>query len=150
MTQESEMKAEETQGLDSLRQALAEREARLAQVETALKDREQLLEAKTQFVQELESQLAESRQKAGQAAVKYRSLLLANSPEVPEELVQGEMVEEVEASFARARQVVERVKRGLEARLQGERVPAGAPPRMGLDLSGLSPTEKIAYGLARR
>ena len=69
---------------------------------------------------------------------------------MPEELVRGDTPEEVETSFAAARQVVERIKQKLEAQTGAERVPAGAPARGLPDLSSLSPAEKIAYGLARR
>jgi len=48
------------------------------------------------------------------AARRYRELLLAGSPEVPAELVAGTTVEEVDASFAAARGVVQEVRRRIE------------------------------------
>ncbi|HEX77492.1 MAG TPA: hypothetical protein G4O03_03650 [Dehalococcoidia bacterium] len=83
------------------------------------------------------------------AVARYRSLLLASAPDVPQELVKGETVDEVEASFQAARELVERIRQKLEAKLAGGRVPAGAPARSGPDLSTLSPREKILYGLTR-
>ncbi len=101
-------------------------------------------------VAQREAEVAELRDRLKLAAQKYRSLLLQGAPEVPEELVVGETVEEVEKSFLSAQGVVEKVKKALEARLLKERVPAGAPPRSTPELSSLSPREKIAYGLERR
>ena len=84
------------------------------------------------------------------AAAKHRLLLLSGAPEIPEELVSGETVDEVEKSLAAAREVVDKVKIKLEAKLLTERVPAGAPPRSSADLSTLSPKDKIAYALSRK
>ena len=97
-----------------------------------------------------EAQMVALRGNLAQAVGKYRSRLLAESPEVPEDLVKGDTPEEVDASFAAARRVVERIKERLETQTNIERVPAGAPARSLPDLSSLSPAEKIAYGLARR
>ena len=97
-----------------------------------------------------ETQVVTLKGNLAQAVGKYRTRLLAESPEVPEEMVRGDTPEEVDASFAAARQVVERIKQKLETQTSAERVPAGAPARGLPDLSSLSPAEKIAYGLARR
>ncbi|MEE9199236.1 MAG: hypothetical protein V3U26_05510 [Dehalococcoidia bacterium] len=83
------------------------------------------------------------------AAARYRAALLAGAPEVPEELVQGRTVEELDASLASARRIVEKVAQRLEAQVASERVPTGAPPRKAPDLSALSPREKILHALQR-
>ena len=90
------------------------------------------------------------RRHLARALERYRSLLLSGAPEVPAELVKGETLEALEESFATAKALVERVRREVEARLQHERVPPGSPPRRALDLSGLSPHEKILLGLRHR
>jgi hypothetical protein len=89
------------------------------------------------------------RAQLADAAKHYRELLLAGSPEVPAELVTGATVEEVDASFAAARGVVQQVRRRIEEQAGAEHVPAGAPPRAAPDLSGLSPADKIAHALSR-
>ena len=99
---------------------------------------------------EMEGERAALNERLARTVARYRTVLLAGSPEVPEEMVKGETVEEVDRSLASAKELVERVRKQLEARGQAERVPAGAPPRRRPDLSALSPQEKIAYGLARR
>lgn len=90
------------------------------------------------------------RAQLSDAAQRYRELLLAGSPEVPAELVTGATIEEVDASFAAARGVVQEVRRRIEEQASAEHVPAGAPPRTAPDLSGLSPADKIAFALSRQ
>lgn len=114
-------------------------------------DQETVVQAETEGpVEALQREVASLREGLKLAAAKYRTLLLSQAPEVPEELVGGESVTEVDASFARAREVVEKVRLRLEARWSQERVPAGAPPRGEPDLGGLSPQEKIAFALGQR
>ena len=76
-----------------------------------------------------------------------RKALLASAPELPSELVQGSTVAELEASFGQAKALAERVRRQVEAQAAQERVPAGAPPRRGVDPSALSSQQKILLGL---
>lgn len=91
------------------------------------------------------------RQDLALATAKYRALLLQANPEVPEELVGGDTVEAVDASFLAAREVVEKVRSRLESRIAAEpHIGAGAPVRGAADLSALSPREKIAFALGRR
>jgi hypothetical protein len=98
-----------------------------------------------------EDEVARLREGLALATAKYRALLLHAHPEVPEELVTGDTVEAVDASFLSAQEVVDKVRSRLEARLAAEpRIGAGAPPRGAADLSALSPREKIALALGRR
>jgi hypothetical protein len=92
-----------------------------------------------------ESELSSLREQLRASVERYRAQVLASAPEVPEELIQGETVAEIDASVEKARQMVERVKQQLEAHITT--VPAGAPPRRSSELSELSPREKIAYAL---
>ena len=86
-----------------------------------------------------------------QAAVgKYREVLLAAAPEVVQEMVAGESIEEVDAAMERARQTVLQVRERLESQTQAGRVPTGSPPRAAPDLSALSPIEKIRLGLGQK
>ena len=103
---------------------------------------------------EARSALAEELATRGQleadlaAAVEScRKALLASAPELPAELVQGSTVAELEASFGRAKALAERVRRQVETQAAQERVPAGAPPRRGVDPSALSSQQKILLGL---
>ena len=97
-----------------------------------------------------EQELSALKERLATAVAKYRALALASAPDIPEELVQGDTVEEVEASLLQARGIVERVKHQLEAQRAKERVPAGTPLRVGVDLAALPPREKIAYALGKQ
>ncbi len=110
-----------------------------------------------EVVAELESDLSRSREEAAglresldTAVAKYKGALLSTLPEIPEELVGGETVDEVDASLERAMRIVSKVRQELEGRVSPADVPTGAPARAMPDMSTLSPAEKIAHGLARQ
>lgn len=84
------------------------------------------------------------------AVAKYRAAVMASTPEVPEELLKGETVEEIDASLELAQGIVAKVRQEFESDVAARSVPAGAPPRTPPDLSALPPGEKIAYALARQ
>jgi anti-sigma factor RsiW len=119
--------------IDELRQALAARDE-----ETAVLN--QSLEEARQARDELGKSLA-------QAVTGYRELVVQANPGVPEEMITGDSIEEVNASLEGARTLVERVRREIEAETARTRVPAGAPPRTPPDLSALTAREKIQYAL---
>ena len=127
-------------GLDGL---LGQRDARIGELEAALGQVEGVVKEREQEAEGLRAQLA-------QAVELYRASLLAAAPDIPEELVNGATIAEVEASLAQARQMVEQVRGQLEAQAVQERVPFGAPARSAPDLSALSSQEKIRLGLDRR
>ena len=128
--------------LQQAQRALQERDEAAARLTDALAQSQERLQEQAKSLQQTEEAL---RRTLGQ----YRTALLAASPEVPPELVQGDTAEAVESSLALAQQVVTRIKQQLEAKLAAERVPPGAPLRSAPDASSLSPTEKILYGLRR-
>jgi hypothetical protein len=97
---------------------------------------------------ERETEIQTLRHQLTSATEAYRGALLAASPEIPGEMVNGATPEEVDVSLDQARQMVERIRTHIEAQLAEQRVPSGAPIRSGQDLSSLSPQEKIAYGLS--
>ena len=110
-----------------------------ADIQAKLSEAKATLEQRDAEVEALRHQLTS-------ATARYREALLASMPEVPAELVSGATPEEVEASLAQARGMVERIRSHIEAQLAEQRVPIRSAP----DLSALSPTEKIAYALSQR
>lgn len=100
--------------------------------------------------EEAEEKLASVQEALVQAVARYRSVLLTSAPEAPEAMVQGETVDEVDESFAQAKELVQHIKDRVEASLARERVPVGSPTRSGLDFSSLSPREKILTALSQR
>lgn len=120
---------------ERMAERLADREARAAELEEALA--------------ELREELHRAHTARREAVQRYRAALLAQSPELPTDLVTGETVEEVETAVQRAREIVERVRERLTADT-GHAVPVGSPPRRPPDLDALSPAELIRLGLSQR
>jgi hypothetical protein len=96
---------------------------------------------------EREAALAEAIEQNRLAANRLREVLLAHEPALDPELVHGETVAEVEASFDSAVSLLGRLRERLRHE-QAPRVPAGAPPR-GSGNAALTPFEKIREGLSR-
>jgi hypothetical protein len=67
-----------------------------------------------------------------------------------EELISGDTIEAVNESLEKAKNLIGRVRQGIETEISRARVPAGAPERRPPDLSALSPSEKILYGIGGR
>jgi hypothetical protein len=84
-----------------------------------------------------------------QAVASYRALVIRSNPDVLPELITGESIEELDGSLSRARELIGKVKSGLETQAAAMRVPSGAPQRGAADASGLSPREKINLGVER-
>ena len=97
-----------------------------------------------------DGELAVLKESLANAAAKYRAAILASAPGVPEELVKGDTIEELDTSLELAQGIVSKVRQGLEVELAARSVPAGAPPRTPPDLSTLSPGDKIAHALSEQ
>jgi DNA repair exonuclease SbcCD ATPase subunit len=146
--------AEARSELETLRESTADRAARAAQLETETSE----LHAELSSAREAhEGELSAANERAVAleervrgAALRYRELVLRQSPELPEELVAGESIEEIEEALTRARETVAKVRGHIESEAQAGRVPVGAPARSGPDLSRLSADEKIRLGLEQR
>ena len=140
--------------LEALRESTADRAARAAQLETQMAElRAELSAAREAHQGELSvanERSAALEERVRGAALRYRELVLRQSPELPEELVAGESIEEIEEALTRARETVAKVRGHIESEAQAGRVPVGAPARSGPDLSKLSADEKIRLGLEQR
>lgn len=121
------------------------RDSRIIELERALDDARRDVELLKADQAKVEKSLAEQLANAGN---RYKTLALASSPEIPAELVQGQTVEEVEASMAQARAVVQKVREQLAA--QAPPVGGGAPVRQEPDPEQLSALDKIRYAISRR
>lgn len=93
--------------------------------------------------------LAAERLALREAVGRYRAALLAGAPEVPAELVVGETLDAVDASFAAAREAMVRIRAEVAVEFgREEGFPVGAPAREDVGSGeGMSAAEKIAYGL---
>jgi len=142
------MQLEEVNGemrgrLETVEGELAAERHRLDELDGQLAGAQTGLAAAQQETQELHARLQA-------AAGRYREVLLAAAPELPEEMVAGDSIEELEAAAERARQTVRQVRDRMESQAQVGRVPAGSPPRGAPDFSALSPIEKIRLGLGHK
>ena len=89
------------------------------------------------------------KQSLSGAVAKYRAAVIASAPGIPQELVKGDSLDEIDTSLELVRGIVSKVRQQLQVEAESNKVPAGAPPRMPQDLSALSPAEKIAYALRK-
>jgi len=112
-----------------------EMQARIARLEQSIASRD--------------GELTAIKQSLSGAVTKYRAAVLASAPGIPQEMVKGESLDEIDASLELARGIVIKVRQQLEVEAEANKVPAGAPPRMPQDISALSPAEKIAYALRK-
>jgi hypothetical protein len=74
----------------------------------------------------------------------------ALNPTIPEGIITGESIAEIDASVEKGKAIVEAVKKAMEAEAKETKVPAGAPTRGGVNLEGMGPKEKIVYGITHK
>jgi hypothetical protein len=134
---------------ERLRMALAEADARARDAAAEADAMRAALSAAQDEAADLRSRLDGAAEARTAGAVRYRELLLRAEPDVPADLVSGDSIEAVDASFAAARETVARVRSHIDAQAHAARVPAGAPPRSAPDISSLTPEQKIRHGLQR-
>lgn len=104
-------------------------------------------------ITDLEARLHAAEAHGAAALARYREARLAASPEVPADLVAGASVEEVDASFERARGIVEAVRARLAAAPPPAPTPAPSPaPRSesGAPFANATPAQRIRAALAER
>jgi hypothetical protein len=123
--------------------AAAEKDARIAELEASLNEAKQGSEA-------VFAELAQVKEAHGQAIAKYIGAVRLANPTIPQDIIAGDTIEDIDASLARATSIAESVKASLEAQAKEARVPAGAPPRSEISVEGLSPREKIAAGIQQK
>ena len=113
---------------------------KLAELETALSEARQSLAARTGDYDRLKAALDDT-------VSAYRKLAVSSSPLYSDDMISGSTVEEIDASIKKVNGLVKKMRSTLEAELKDLTIPAGAPERSAPDLSGLSPREKIKYGI---
>jgi len=125
----------------------AELRSKVFELEDLVVQKEEELSQANAHLSQLEEMIAERDEKLAQAASSYKALVIESNPGVLEELITGDTIDDINVSLEKATSIVGKVRQGLEAEVASARVPAGAPERMPTDLSGLSPREKIQYGI---
>ena len=99
------------------------------------------------LVDEKDTELSGMRHQIDFAVGRYRIALMVSAPDLPEELINGKTIVELDNAMESAKKIVEKVASRIGARTPEDRVPSGAPARRQADLSGLSAREKILYAI---
>lgn len=123
-----------------------EKESGISTADEALQERIAQLE---DTLASKESELGALKEQLAGAVAKYRKAVLATVSGIPEELLKGEAVEEIDASLEQAQRIISTVRQQLEDDIAARSVPVGAPPRTPVDMSTLSPAAKIAHALTQ-
>ena len=126
---------------------LEAKNASIVKLEQALAGKDAEIAALKQTSTEAEGKVAELESALAQAVAGYKELVIETNPGVLAELITGNTVDEVNESLKNAQALIERVKQEMNSEAAKTRVPAGAPQRTPLDLSALSPREKIQYAI---
>jgi len=132
---------------DELNQEQNPEEDELEQTVARVAELEGLVAQKEEEMTKANARITELGQAVNQAVASYRVLAVQANPDIIEELITGDTIDDVNASLKRAKTFVSKVREGLEAEVAGAKVPAGAPQRTPIDLSALSPREKIQYAI---
>jgi phosphate uptake regulator len=132
---------------EALARELKSRDATIIRLEQELAGKDSEIVALKQALGEAERRLTEIGKALPQAVAAYKALVIQGNPGVLAELITGDTVEEVNESLKNAQALVERVRQEMEAEAAKTRIPAGSPQRAPLDLSALSPREKIQYAI---
>ena len=121
--------------------------ARVVELEKLLAIQEEEKAQTSARIAELEKTIAGLQERLVQAVSSYRVLVIRSNPEICEELVSGDSIQEIDTSLEKARQIIGKLRKGLESEITAARIPAGAPQRRPVELSFLTPREKIKYGI---
>jgi len=131
------------------REELEQARARVDELETLVAQKDEELAEANARIAELEQTMSDTSNALSQAVTSYKALVVKSNPGVPEELITGDTIEAIDQSLEDAQTLISRVRQGLEAEMAVSKVPAGAPQRAPIDLSVLSPREKIQLALAK-
>jgi hypothetical protein len=133
----------ERRGIPSGAPEKTEDTGKLAELETALSQAKQSMDARAGDCDRLKAALDD-------AVSAYRKLAISSSPLYSDDIISGSSVEEIDASIKKVNGLVKKMRSSLESELKDLTVPAGAPERSAPDLSGLSPRDKIKQGLEKK
>ena len=141
----------ELEGLKQEKEALSRelefREATIAKLKQELTDKDSEVTALKQAMAEAEKRLTDVNDALAKAVASYKALVVESGPGVLAELITGDTVDEVDESLKNAKILIDRVRQEIEEETSKTKVPAGAPQRAPLDMSALSPREKIQYAI---
>lgn len=132
---------------EALNRELKDRDAVILKLEQERAERDGEFASLKQAREEAKTRIDELGGALAQAVAAYREQVIQGNPGVPADIITGETVEEIDEAVKRALALVEKVRQEMEAEAAKTRIPGGAPPRIPIDLSGLSAREKIRYAI---
>ena len=132
---------------ETLTRELKSRDTALSRLEQSMVAKDEEIASLKQSLDEANRKLDKLNESLAEAVAAYRELIIQSNPGLLAELIVGETIDEVNESLKNARVLMERVRQEMEAEASKTRIPAGAPQRTILDLSALSPREKIQYAI---
>ena len=138
--------APSAEDLEAIKAQLQEERASLAEAQAVLTEKDGRIAQLQAEGEALRAERSNLQQAQAAAITKYLGAVKAANPALPPDTIAGETIEDIDASLTRATSIAAAVKASLEAHAKEARVPAGAPTRA-IDLSALSPDEKIRVGL---
>jgi uncharacterized coiled-coil protein SlyX len=150
---EEEMKAPEENTIEEEQNSENEPgilKARIGELEKTAAEKDARINGMEQELAAAATQQTEMGSRLAAAVNSYRKLITGSHADIPAELIAGDSIEEVDKSLANAKALVARIRQGLENETAATRIPCGAPVRSEMDLSGLSPVEKIKYAIGRK
>ena len=151
---ENDNGASTTEGLEVLKAELEKERQAKAAAEAALAEKDALIAGlQAQISEEIKaseatmSELSQVKEAHSKAVAKYLGAVRVANPTIPQDIISGQTIEDIDASVSKTQSIAEAVKANLEAQAKEAKVPAGAPTRGEISLEGLSPREKIAAGI---
>jgi uncharacterized protein (DUF3084 family) len=133
--------------VSQLEELVAQKNQQVSRLEQAIADKDSQIANLKQSLAESDEQRKHLSDSLAQAIDSYKALVISANPEVPAELISGDTIKAIDESLVKAKDLVSKVRQGLEAEAMQARFPSGAPVRTPPDLSALSPKEKIQYAM---
>lgn len=164
LQQKDQQKEAELEGarkeVEELKSQLGERDATMGELQRQLAEAVALNQTSTEELtllrkglEEKDTQLASTAETLSQAVERYRASLVAANPEIPQEMIAGEAIADIDISLEKAKALVEKVASSLERRREEEAratsIPTGTPERSSPDFSSMSAREKIEYAIRK-
>jgi len=132
---------------ESAGEELVEARSRITDLEQVLTEKDGEIDRLKHSSEEFEERCRVLEESLTNAVTGYKTLVIKSNPEIIDDLIDGDTIESINESLKKAKDLVSRVRQGVEADMLKIKVPAGAPERSSPELSTLSPAEKIRYAI---
>ena len=142
--------AEEQQAKAALETVAAEKDAKIATLEGQLQAATTEISTFNTDLEAAKLELATVKEARDAAVGKYLGMAKVLNPTIPEHVIRGATIAEIDASIEEGKSIVESVRKIIESEASKTKVPAGAPGRAGPNLEGMSAREKISYGIQQK